>query len=169
MAVYPGELKFHCRSTTTAHTHNDDELHYLRFAHAVPLASARQRPENQKENQAGHSSERAVEGLGGRLALGSQPKGRGARPVRVMSRQAHSPRKKNAKNQTQNCHGVDRPTSAPDLHCELPNEMMARSQCPAMLCWRATQFPCVLCVLALLCNAVSVGRSFWGILVMSPE
>ena len=53
--------------------------------------------------------------------------------------------------------------------CELPNEMMARSQCPAMLCWWATQFPCVLCVLALLCNAVSVGRSFWGILVMSPE
>ena len=31
-------------------------------AHAVPLASARQHPENQKENQAGHSSERAVEG-----------------------------------------------------------------------------------------------------------
>ena len=30
-------------------------------AHAVPLASARQHPpENQKENQAGHSSERAV-------------------------------------------------------------------------------------------------------------
>jgi len=28
----------------------------------VPLASARQHPENQKENQAGHSSERAVEG-----------------------------------------------------------------------------------------------------------
>ena len=27
----------------------------------VPLASARQRPENQKENQAGHSSERTVE------------------------------------------------------------------------------------------------------------
>ena len=31
-------------------------------AHAVPLASARQHPENQKENQAGHSSERTVEG-----------------------------------------------------------------------------------------------------------
>ena len=46
--------------------------------------------------------------------------------------------------------------------------MMARSQCPAMLCWWATQFPCVLCALALLCNAVSVGRSFWRILVMSP-
>ena len=28
----------------------------------MPLASARQHPENQKENQAGHSSERAVEG-----------------------------------------------------------------------------------------------------------
>mgnify|MGYP001368889747 CR=1 FL=1 len=27
----------------------------------------------------------------------------------------------------------------------------------------------VCCVLALLCNAVSVGRSFWRILVMSPE
>ena len=34
-------------------------------AHAVPLASARQQPENQKENQPGHSSERAVEGEGG--------------------------------------------------------------------------------------------------------
>ena len=36
-------------------------------AHAVPLASARQRPENQKGNQAGHSTERAVEveGQGG--------------------------------------------------------------------------------------------------------
>ena len=31
-------------------------------AHAVTLASARQHPENQKENQAGHSSERTVEG-----------------------------------------------------------------------------------------------------------
>ena len=28
----------------------------------MPLASARQHPENQKENQAGHSSERTVEG-----------------------------------------------------------------------------------------------------------
>ena len=56
----------------------------------MPLASARQHPENQKENQAGHSSERAVEGLGGRLALGSRPKGRGARPVKV-SGQARSP------------------------------------------------------------------------------
>jgi len=28
----------------------------------VPLASARQHPETQKENQAGHSSERTVEG-----------------------------------------------------------------------------------------------------------
>ena len=33
-------------------------------AHPVPLASARQHPENQKENQAGHSPERAVEGQG---------------------------------------------------------------------------------------------------------
>ena len=39
----------------------DGELHN-KPAHAVPLASARQHPENQKENQAGHSSERAVEG-----------------------------------------------------------------------------------------------------------
>ena len=30
--------------------------------HAVPLASARQHPENQKKNQAGHSPERTVEG-----------------------------------------------------------------------------------------------------------
>ena len=34
----------------------------MKPAHAVPLASARKHPENQKENQAGHSSERAVEG-----------------------------------------------------------------------------------------------------------
>ena len=33
-------------------------------AHAVPLASGRQHPENQKVNQAGHSSERTVEGHG---------------------------------------------------------------------------------------------------------
>ena len=31
----------------------------------MPLASARQHPENQKENQAGHSSERTVESQGG--------------------------------------------------------------------------------------------------------
>ena len=31
-------------------------------ARAVPLASVRQHPETQKENQAGHSPERAVEG-----------------------------------------------------------------------------------------------------------
>ena len=38
------------------------------------LASARQHPENQKGNQASHSSERAVEGpLGCGIALGSQP------------------------------------------------------------------------------------------------
>ena len=43
-------------------------------AHAVPLASARQHPENRKENQTGHSSERAVEGpLECGMALGSQP------------------------------------------------------------------------------------------------
>ena len=43
---------------------DDDELHN-KFPHAVPLASARQHPENRKKNQAGHSSERAVEGQGG--------------------------------------------------------------------------------------------------------
>ena len=47
-------------STKTPHD-DDDELHN-KPAHAVPLASARQRPENQKENQVGHSPERAVEG-----------------------------------------------------------------------------------------------------------
>ena len=40
---------------------DDNELHQ-KNAHAVPLASARQHPENQKENQVGHSSERTVEG-----------------------------------------------------------------------------------------------------------
>ena len=40
---------------------HDDEFHN-KPAHAVPLASARQHLENQKEDQAGHSSERAVEG-----------------------------------------------------------------------------------------------------------
>ena len=35
---------------------------YNKPAHAVPLASASQHPENQKENRAGHSSERTVEG-----------------------------------------------------------------------------------------------------------
>jgi hypothetical protein len=40
---------------------DDDELHN-KPAHAVPLASAHQRPQNQKEDHAGHSSERAVEG-----------------------------------------------------------------------------------------------------------
>ena len=46
-------------------------------AHAVPLASARQHPENQNENQAGHSSERAVEGPLGEseITLGSQQPG----------------------------------------------------------------------------------------------
>ena len=44
---------------------------YLKPAHAVPLASAHQRPENQKANQAGHSPERAVAGQGvGRSLLG---------------------------------------------------------------------------------------------------
>ena len=47
--------------------------------------------------------------------------------------------------------------------CELPNEMMARSQCPAMLCWWATQFPCVLCVGSALqcrfCWAIFLGNS----------
>ena len=41
----------------------EEELNDKKNAHAaVPLASARPHPENQKENQAGHSSERAVEG-----------------------------------------------------------------------------------------------------------
>ena len=57
---------------------DDDELYNNKPARAVPLASARQHPETQKENQAGHSSERVVGGQGG-LALGSQPGGRGAR------------------------------------------------------------------------------------------
>ena len=39
----------------------EEELHN-KPAYAVPLASARQHPENQKENQAGHSSERTVKG-----------------------------------------------------------------------------------------------------------
>ena len=42
---------------------DNDELHD-KPAHAVPLASAHQHPENQKEHQAGHSPERAVEGQG---------------------------------------------------------------------------------------------------------
>ena len=46
-------------------------------AHAVPLASARQHPENQNENQAGHSPERAVEGPleECEITLGSQQPG----------------------------------------------------------------------------------------------
>ena len=44
-------------------------------AHAVPLASARQHPENQKENQAGHSPERAVEGQKERGAQKTCPVG----------------------------------------------------------------------------------------------
>ena len=43
-------------------TQNDGELRFSRPDHAVPLESARQRPENQKENQAaGHSPGRVVE------------------------------------------------------------------------------------------------------------
>ena len=49
--------------TSNLRLSGDDELHNKKNANAVPLASARQHPENQKEeNQAGHSSERAVEG-----------------------------------------------------------------------------------------------------------
>ena len=51
---------------------DDDDALHEKNAHAVPLASARQHPENQKENQAGHSPERAVEGQpppGGRACL----------------------------------------------------------------------------------------------------
>ena len=44
-----------------AGVYSDEEL-YDKPAHAVPLASARQRPATQKKNQADHSSERAVEG-----------------------------------------------------------------------------------------------------------
>ena len=53
----------------------------------MPLASARQHPENQKENQAGHSPERTVEGQGGkegRPALDSQdpqPEGQGMNEI----------------------------------------------------------------------------------------
>ena len=50
------------RSTTEDDTRDDDELHNKPAHAAVPLASAHQHPGNQKENQAGHSSERAVEG-----------------------------------------------------------------------------------------------------------
>ena len=56
------------RGTTVAHGGgNDDEfsssiITQSEHAHAVRLASARQHhPENQKENQAGHSSERTVD------------------------------------------------------------------------------------------------------------
>ena len=42
---------------------DDAELYFFeKPAHAVPLASARQHLENEKEDQAGHSSERTVEG-----------------------------------------------------------------------------------------------------------
>ena len=51
----------------------EGELHGKKNAHAVPLASARQHPENQKENQAGHSPERAVEGQGGGGGGGGSP------------------------------------------------------------------------------------------------
>ena len=37
------------------------------------MASARQHPENQKENQAGHSSERTVEGQIGRFSYYPRP------------------------------------------------------------------------------------------------
>ena len=43
----------------------EEEWRNKKNAHAVPLASARQQhPENHKENQAGHSPERTVEGQG---------------------------------------------------------------------------------------------------------
>ena len=44
------------------HHHDDDGGFHNKPAHAVPLASARQRPENKKGNRAGHLPERAVEG-----------------------------------------------------------------------------------------------------------
>ena len=40
---------------------DEEEEFHNKPADAVPLASARQHPENQEENQAGHSPERAVE------------------------------------------------------------------------------------------------------------
>ena len=43
-------------------SHQEEEELHKKNAHAVPLASARQHPENQMENQAGHSSERTAEG-----------------------------------------------------------------------------------------------------------
>ena len=72
--VRSGGFSSHHSSPTTQHRRTHPTIHYAAFsnlgfsvvrlknAHAVPLASARQHPENQKENQAGHSSERTVEG-----------------------------------------------------------------------------------------------------------
>ena len=53
---------------------NDGELHLENPPTPFHVASARQPPENQKENQAGHSPERAVENpLECGIALGLQP------------------------------------------------------------------------------------------------
>ena len=69
----------------------DPVLHNKKTAHAVPLASARQHPENQKENQAGHSPERTVEGRrGGATGLGFTARGlRGQGWPRWAGRPAH--------------------------------------------------------------------------------
>ena len=58
----------------------------------MPLASARQHPENQKENQAGHSSERTVEGQrgGGDRPWVHSPRAEGPGLIRVGGR-ARSP------------------------------------------------------------------------------
>ena len=53
---------FLCFSRVSAAFFSSSSIAQQNPAHAVPLASARQHPENQKENQAGHSSERTVEG-----------------------------------------------------------------------------------------------------------
>ena len=59
--------------------------------HPVPLASARQHPGNQKENQAGPSPERTSarwRAQEGRPALGSQPEGRGLRGIHARAGRA---------------------------------------------------------------------------------
>ena len=69
MAVDNGEIIFRVHSKFRTTMVN---CTFEKNAHAVPLASAREHPENQKENQASHSPERAVEGpLECGIALGS--------------------------------------------------------------------------------------------------
>ena len=69
-------------------TEEEEELCDKKNAHAVPLASARQRPENQKENPAGHSAERTVEGQEGPTRPGftvHSPRAEGLGQVKVSS------------------------------------------------------------------------------------